>query len=288
MKFYGRSEEVCNRIIEQFETGNLPEALAPIFVNRSDNVPSSAWSWGNRFIQAIHGTADSRGFRQWESAGRKVSKGAKAIYILGPCIAKKTEQNEQGETVERTIIYGFKSIPVFPIEATEVADPKKWEAAGGVDVAEESRLERLPLREVAEAWGLKITSYNGKQGKSLGYYKPGWGIALGVENLATWAHELTHAADDRLGTIRRLSGQDPENEIVAELGGAVLLKLIGEDHQADIGGAWDYVKSYAGADKGKALRKCMKLIDRICSCVNLILKTADEMAKSDSRQAMAA
>ena len=45
----------------------------------------------------------------------------------------------------------------------------------------------------------------------------GASIALGVENLSTWAHEFIHAADDRLGHLTE-NGQHWRAEAVAELG----------------------------------------------------------------------
>ena len=89
IKFYGKSEDVVKRILDQFEGGTLPAAIKPLFVKRTDHVPSNAWSWNNQFIQAIMGTADSRGINQWNDAGRKVKKGCHAIHILGPLFAKK-------------------------------------------------------------------------------------------------------------------------------------------------------------------------------------------------------
>jgi len=271
---FGKSQEVCDMIIAEFEAGTVPKALAQVFVDRSDNVPSGSWSWRNRFITAIRGTSDARGFKQWKSAGRKVSKGAKAFHILGPCIGKRTEADDDGTEREISFLYGFKSIPVFALESTEIFDAELWEKCGGVDHVEENRLKDLPLAEVAELWNLKVTSYNGKGGSTLGYYQWGKGIALGTENLSTWMHELCHAADDKLGTIIKGSGQNQGNEIVAELGGAVLLHAMGYEVEADTGGAWDYIKSYSKNDKAKALTLCGKLIDRVCACVDLIIETA--------------
>ncbi len=286
MKFYGKSKDVCEGIIERFKTGDLPEALKPIFVNRSDNVPSSAWSFTNRFIMAIHGTYDARGFKQWNNAGRKVMKGAKAFYILGPCIRKIKETDpETGEEITFPLLYGFKSIPVFAIENTEIHDAEKWGKCGGVDTNEENRLKDLPLHEVAKFWGLNVTSYNGTKGKSLGYYTHGSTIALGVENLSTWVHELTHAADDKNGTLTKKPGQQPDNEVVAELGGAVILSIMGLDYDADLGGAWDYVKSYSKNDKDKAIKACVGLVNRICGCVDLIFKTATELTEGELKAA---
>ena len=274
LKFYGKSSEVAEKILSNFKAGNVPKALSQVFVNRNDNIPSSAWSWRNQFIAAIHGTADARGFQQWKLAGRRVSKGSKALHILAPCIGKRKERNEQGIEKEVTFLFGFRSIAVFGIEETEIFDEALWEKSGGVDLAEESRLKDLPLAEVAALWGLKVTSYNGNDRGAKGYYRHGKAIALGVENLSTWAHELVHAADDKQGLLVKSQGQDPSNEIVAELGGAVLLHIMGLEVEADQGGAWDYVKAYSKNDKAKALTLCGQLLDRTCKAVDLIIETA--------------
>lgn len=273
MKYYGQSKAVCEEILKRFESGDIPQALSNVFVKRSDDIPSMKWSWNNQFIQAIFGTGDSRGFNQWNSVGRKVKKGAKAIYILGPCFVKKTEKTESGDIKERQVLVGFRSIPVFRIEDTEVSDENLWKAAAK-DEAEENRLASLPFRDVAESWCLSIQSYNGQGAGYLGFYKHGQGIALGTQNLATWAHELVHAADDKNGTITKAGGQKRDNEVVAELGGAALLKMVGQEYAADLGGCWEYIKAYNENDSDKTIKYCFKMINRVCECLNLILETA--------------
>jgi hypothetical protein len=280
--FYGRSQEVAESILKRFEDGNLPDALAPMFVNRVDHIPCRSWSWTNQLVTALAGTSDARGFDQWKKAGRSVNKGARSFHILGPCL-KKFDDEKTGE--EKTVVYGFKSISVFRLEDTHIIDETKWAQSSGVDHKEEARLTELPLYEVATQWGLSVQSYNGQGSRYLGMYRYGTSIALGVQNLSTWTHELCHAADDRNGTITKKNGQDPGNEIVAELGGAVLLVMLGEEVQADLGGAWEYVKGYTGKDKAKAIKKCMELINRTCAAVNLILETAQ---KSNSGLELAA
>ncbi len=270
MKFYGKAKETCEKIINQFKDGDVPEVLKNVYVNRSDNIPAAKWSFQNRFLAAVNGASDARGFRQWQKAGRQVSKGSKAFHILGPCVGKKKDAN--GE--ETPIIFGFKSIPVFSKDSTEIADQVKWEKAGGIDLKEEKRLEAMPFYNLAKSWGLEVTSYNGKGGKILGSYSYGKGIAVGTENWSTWAHELIHAADDKAGNITMSSGQDTGNEIVAELGGAALLKMIGEDYEADLGGAWKYVSSYGGKD---TLSLCTKLLDRISKALDLVFSESKNL-----------
>ena len=115
-------------------------------------------------------------------------------------------------------------------------------------------------------------------------------IALGVENLSTWSHELIHAADDRLGTLTKRPGQQLDNEVVAEFGGAVLLECLGFSVESDRGGAFEYIEAYAEKHKKSAIGVCTDLIERTCACVVHILETAEELAagKPDDESAVQA
>ena len=97
-------------------------------------------------------------------------------------------------------------------------------------------------------------------------------IALGTENLSTWMHELTHAADDRLVGMK--GGQQIDPEVVAELGSAVLLECLGKPADADLGGAWNYIQHH---EKAEPITVCQRLLKRTCNAVALILDTADEL-----------
>ncbi|NQU22364.1 MAG: antirestriction protein [Candidatus Nealsonbacteria bacterium] len=279
MTFYKKAESAATLILEAFRTGNLPRALAPVFVHRKDNVPCRAWSWSNQLLAALSGTSDARGYRQWEQVGRHVKKGSKSFPILCPCV-RKFEDKETGE--EKRALYGFTSAPVFRLEDTDGA------SLPGPDPETLAWLESLPLRDVAESWGVSVDCFNGQSARYQGYYKHGEAIALGVKNLSTWAHELIHAADDRNKTITRAPGQQPDNEIVAELGGAILLEVLGHDTESDRGGCWEYVKAYAdkaGKDTGAA---CRALLKRTCDCVALILDSAEELHHAASEGIVAA
>jgi hypothetical protein len=88
---------------------------------------------------------------------------------------------------------------------------------------------------------------------------------------------LVHAADYRAGTITKTPGQQPDNEVVAELGGAILLEILGHEVEADRGGAWAYIKAYAEQAKIEPLTACVRTLNRTCDCVALILDTAEEL-----------
>ena len=272
-RFYRQAESAAQSILSAFESGNLPKALAPVFVRRKDGVPCRAWSWSNQLIAALAGTSDARGYRQWQAVGRQVKKGSKSFPILCPCIGKRTEKDgETGQEKDVQFIYGFTSAPVFRLEDTE-GDPLP-----PPDPEVMAWLESLPVVEVARSWGLSVDAYNGANASYYGYYKHGQGIALGVKDLSTWSHEMVHAADDRNLTITRAPGQQPDNEVVAELGGAILLEILGYETESDRGGCWEYVQRYASKTKRDTLAVCQSLLKRTCDCVALIVDTAEELA----------
>ncbi len=274
VRFYGKAEAAAKAILDAFQDPQeLPNALAPVFIRRKDNVPCRAWSWSNQLITAIHGHADARGFRQWQEVGRHVKKGERGFPILVP-LTKRIEQTdaETGEKSERVAVVGFKHAIVFGLSQTDgeplpPPDPDvcQW-------------IESLPLLDVACEWEISVEAYNGRTGAALGKYRHGQSIALGVENLSTWAHEMIHAADDRLGKLTE-RGQHWRSETVAELGGAVLLAILGHDHDADLGGCWDYVTAYAKDAGIEPLVACQRVLKRTCDAVALILDTAESLAE---------
>ncbi len=273
-KLYGKAADVGASIVERFkDPASLPAPLANVFIRRKDHSPCRAWSWGNQLIVALHGYSEARGFRQWGEVGRHVVKGQKAVYILAPCVKKFETEGDDGETNEGSAVYGFRSVPVFGLEQTD-GDPLP------VDAEAIAWLESLPLREVAESWGIAIQSYDGAEGGRLGFYScAGDRIGLGVQNLATWAHELVHGADDRnIGGLK--PGQRVDQEVVAELGSAILLTLLGRPVDADLGGCWRYVEAYASKTSKPTVDVCLELLNRTCKAVDLILTAAESLAST--------
>jgi len=276
MNYYGQAEGVAQSIVRAFEDANsLPKPLAQIFIHRKDGSHFSKWSWGNQLLVILRGFSDARGFNQWHDVGRWVKKGEKAFHILGP-VKKTIVDKETGE--EKSIVVGFKGVAVFGLEQTEgeplpIGDPEieKW-------------LDSLPLVGVAKAWGLSVDVFNGETANFLGIYRRRSGIALGVRNLSTWCHELVHAADDRNGTMKEL-GQHWRSETVAELGGAVVLELLGFKHEADLGGCWAYVKGYSEKEQITVVDACMKTLERTCKAVALILDTAEAIRQENEKPA---
>ena len=277
MKLYGeRTQAVAERIIDAFRSPeHLPGALAPVFVRRHDDVPCRKWSWHNQLVAAMSGTTDARGIKQWKKAGRHVVKGSEAIWILAPCTRRVTEEKD-GQEHERVIVFGFRAIPVFAVEDTRGEDLDE-------DKTQSDWISKLPLVDVAEAWGIQVDSYSYQDDAPLGLYRHssagGSSILLGVENLSTWAHEMVHAADHRL---TNLAGRKFHKEVVAELGGAILLECLGMTSDADLGGAFEYIERYSQDEKVPTVKACIQVLDRTCNAVNLILDQAQRLAMAQA------
>jgi len=272
MKNQEKAQKVAQQIVDAFQRGDVPKALAQIFIRRNIDSPTRHWSWRNQLLAMLEGHYDARGFRQWQQVGRSVKKGERAFYILGPCTRTAKKDNpEKGIKAGDKVLIGFRTIPVFGYSQTE-GEPYP-------DAEEQTAfIEALPLLDVARAWNIEVDTFDGEKSGRLGYiqHEPRQ-IGLGVKNLSTWAHELVHAADYRLGTFKEASGQDPSNEVVAELGGAVILECLGYTDESDRGGCYQYVRHYAAESKEKPVSICTALLDRVCACVTLILDTADEL-----------
>lgn len=270
-----RASKVADKLLNAFETGKAGKALAQTFMNCGGR-HCDGYSWRNRFLVALGGYSDAMGFKQWLSVGRCVKQGERAFYIWGPMF-RTFEDKETGEKTTRNT--GFKTLGVHGLEQTEIVNEAKWEKHNKANEQADQFLAELPLRSVAESWGLKVSAYDGRRASALGWYLRGQAIAVGVENLATWAHELCHAADYRNGKLVE-RGQHWRSETVAELGGAILMYCLGYEREADLGGAWEYISKYATTAKIEPLKACLDVLDRTCDAVALILEEAGVRDKS--------
>ncbi len=192
-------QAIAHQILDAFKAGTVPSALAQVFIRHKNHAdcPAARWSWRNQLTAALCGHYDARGFRQWQQVGRNVKKGERAFYILGPCMVKDREAESEEKDAYRLV--GFTAIAVFGYSQTE-GEPLPGQEE------EQAFINSLPLVGVARAWNLTVSTFNAEGGTRLGSYRSGSSIALGVENLSTWTHELVHGADDRRGTLVRTMG----------------------------------------------------------------------------------
>lgn len=248
-----RVAAISRDILAVFETGEVPAAMAQVFIRRNVAVPSRHWSFTNRLIGHLRGHVYAAGFRQWQILGRSVKPGERAFHIFGPCLVPDNEKaTEEAGEVPRVRLVGFVPIPVFGYLQTD------GKPLPGLE-DEPSFVDALPLVAVARFWGLSVGTYSAADFPGiLGHHLPGKGIGLGVKNLSVWAHELIHAADTRLGHPK---DSLLANEVVAQLGGAILLESLGYATESDRGGCLAYLERYARHAGRTVLPVALELLD---------------------------
>lgn len=252
-------KQTLQTILDQFKTGDIPKAVA-VSMFPTPDIPWSKWSLLNRTLVFLSGTMDARGYRQWQQANRFVKKGSKAIYILVPFI-KKVDDDGQ----EKMALYGFGCKPVFRAEDTD----------GQALEYEKLELPDLPLIERAQEWAISVKAIPGNY-RYHGYYSSGAKeIALATPEEKTFFHELSHAAHEKVkGKI--IEGQDPLQEIIAELSAQALCRMVGKQLADTTENSYRYIENYAGKIKMNPYTACLKVMSETEKVLNLILKADNE------------
>ena len=253
--------EKLDGILERFKNGDIPEAVAYSMYPVADDIPSAKWSLLNRTLMFLSGTADGRGYRQWLATKRYVKKGSKCFHILVPYI-RKVEDKKTGE--EKDALVGFMCRAVFRYEDT---DGEELEY-------KQIELPDLPLIDKAREWGISVRAIPGNY-VYYGYYSPKRKeIALATPEEKTFFHELSHAAHEEVkGKLKR--GQDPFQEIVAELSAQALCHIIGKQVNDTFGNSYQYIERYAEKAKMSPHSACLKVMSQTEKVLNLILKGKD-------------
>ena len=263
-----KAQTQLDALLEAFRTGEVETAIAKTMIPRhpDDVRPCDAWSLSNRLMCWVSGTADARGYRQWQEVGRHVTKGSKAVYILAPNTRSVTETDDAGEESKRTIVTGFRAVPVFRFEDTDGDDIPMFdydppEPPALVDVAE--RLE-VPVQYVGRPDATAYGSYRIDRDS----------ITLFTHDRQTFWHELAHAAHRRVLAQRGSAlqgGQQATQEAVAELSAAVLSRMYGAPND---GYSYNYLKGYSG--DGDAHRLALKVVADVEKVLALILGQAEK------------
>jgi len=264
--------ETLKSILQAFESGNIPKAIAHSMFPIPD-LPSSKWSFLNRITIFLSGTADARGFRQWMDAGRHVKKGAKAVYILVPRLIRRETTSATGEPEKQEILAGFMGRPVFRVEDTE-GEPLDYE---------QLELPPLPLMERAKEWGLSVKAVPGNYHYHGYFSQEKREIGLASKDEAVFFHELAHGAHTRLvGDLRTVPSW--EKEVVAELAAAALCRIVGKE-SSNLGNSFQYVKHYAEQEGLSPVKACLKVINQTEAVLTSILKQPPSSPKTGCEQA---
>ena len=252
---------VLNTILEKFESGDIPEAIAmasfPI-----PNLPSTKWSFFNRILMFLSGTCDARGYNQWRSAKRHIQKGSKAIHILVPCFKKR--RNEETKE-EKEVLSFFKAMPVFRAEDT---DGEKLDY-------QNIELPDIALTEKAKEWGISVKAVPGNYMYHGYYSSQRKEIAIATPEEFVFFHELSHVSHEKIvGKLK--PGQDSFQEIVAELSAEALCRIVGKAPGDTLGNTYRYINGYAKKLKLTPHSACLKVLRETEKVLGLILQPSNQ------------
>ena len=253
-------------LLNQFAKQDFPAEVGWQFIRRQSGlhaVPSDSWSSGNRWIMLACGTTDARGFGQWHQAERRVKPGSKALYICAPNTRKITSDDDNDPEAAKTVVAGFRWIPVFRVEDT-----------AGKPVPSTDYTPKIlpPLFDAAAKLGASV-KWQPFDGKALGRYRPSSSeIILSDQTALTYYHELMHHLDTQVEPIR--PGRLAEAELVAEFGGSVLCAIQGITGYES--SSYRYLRSYAdGKESDAVLRSIMAIAARVEKLVGIVLDAAN-------------
>ena len=253
-------------LLKAFKEPESLEIVAKSMFRRGIDIPSDNWSILNRLIMMRHGTMDARGPKAWFKIGRKVLKAGNFCIIAPKLWLKPVLDNDgkpvldaKGKEKKIPILVGFNPIPVWPIENTEGKE---------VDYKMDKEMPKFLCEQVAKSWGISIKQTFDNP-SFYGYFSSTKKeIVMATDSQATFFHELAHSADEKIqGKVKE--GQDAQQEIVAEMSAAVLMKMFGLKHGSK--NTYDYISKYADNLKKEPVDAVIPLVSRIGKAINLIL-----------------
>jgi len=249
-------KSVLDSILDQFKNSdNIPQMIALATFPTAD-FPMHKWSLLNQLVCYFSGLTDFRGYKQWLEVKRFVKKGEKSTHILVPWIKK--DKDDQGE--DKSHLAGFITACVFAVEQTE---GEKLEY-------QQLELPPFPLMDRAKELGVNVAAIPGSY-DHYGYYsQTNKVIALASPEECVFFHEVCHLADDKINGIK--TGQDPIQEITAELGALALCQIVGLDGSKHLGNHYRYIESYAKEVALSPYSAVLKVISNTEKILNFLLQ----------------
>ena len=252
------NEIVTNRIIEELEKGNIPwqrpwSTAGRYAMSHSTKKPYSLLN------QMLLRPGEYLTFEECKREGGKVKKGEKGNFVVSWAKIKKVETDEEGNE-RTTIIPRLKYYYVFEVSQCEgierncTEDPKTY---GNTPVESAENIITAYINR--ETVTFTATDSN------MAYYSPSEDVVVvpdlkyfeAVEEYySTSFHELTHStmhpdrcnrAEERKGKKVAFGSEEySKEELVAEIGAATLVNMIGLESDKSFKNSVSYIQSWIG------------------------------------------
>ncbi len=228
------------------------------------------------------------GYRHWQSLGRQVRRGERGIFVLAPCTRRVTDtDDETGETTDRTVVRGFRSVTVFDIAQTD-GDPLPTPTAPTLldGTAPGDLLDRLTLEITAAGFTYERAPLPPMHAGANGItdhtirtvtVRPDLPDAHAAK---TTAHELAHVllhGPDRAAGISR-----SQVEVEAESVAFIICTAAGLDPS---GYSLPYVAAWSGGDVDRITVTATRVLTTARTILDRIDPSIYEHAKGDATAA---
>lgn len=250
MRKFDIYQTITARIIEQLEQGLIPwtKPWKGVRSGAFNRVSKQPYSLLNQMLLSKSGEYAT--FKQWQNLGGHIRKGAKAEMVVYWNIIEKEEIDKDGEKVVVGIPI-LKYYNVFHISDVEGVEPLEKPFS---DVQPVENAEQL-IKDYITREGINYKETISDKA----YYSPITdSVVVPCKNqyqnindfYATAFHELTHSTGNksRLNRITKLaafgSHEYSKEELVAEIGSATLLNLLGLETSKTFRNTAAYIQSW--------------------------------------------
>ena len=246
-------EIVTNRIIEQLEKGVVPwqRPWTGVRSGAHNRVSGKPYSLLNQMLLKRDGEYAT--FKQWAELGGRIRKREKAETVVFWKIQQVTEKNEDGEEVKKSLPL-LRYYNVFHVSQVDGVEPKETAAlAEGEPIeAAEKVKEDYKGREHIEI--IETISNKAYYSPSGDYIKvPCKEQYTAIEEFySTLFHEMVHSTGHKsrlnrleAGAAAHFGGKDySKEELVAEIGSASLLNMLGIETAKTFNNSAAYIHSW--------------------------------------------
>lgn len=247
-------EMVTERIIEELEKGCVPwhKPWTGTPDGAYNRITKKPYSLLNQMLLGKSGEWAS--FKQWSDLGGHVKKGEKASIAVFWKINLYQEQNEDGEMITKNVplLRYYNVFHISQVEGVEPLPVEEREPVQPIESAEKLFQDYIKREKIQ----LEQTASNEA------YYSPTRDLIhlplmeqfVQIEEYYSTAfHEATHStmsatrcnrAEDRKGKVTFGSEEYSKEELVAEIGSASILNLLGIETPKSFSNSTAYIKSW--------------------------------------------
>jgi len=290
-------QSITNSLIQSLSEGRIPWRKPWVSIGgprmATNFVTNRRYSGVNTIITMMAETKNNwpvsywATFNQFRSIGCHIRKGSKATTIVYWSQIKKTVEDKNGDSVEKTIPY-LKTWNIFNVAQAEGEAIKKFHAQPELKTFDVDRTEFDATVAATEAridHGHELAAYLPLEDRII---LPDLGRNHSwPDYAATTLHELSHWSQPKHRL--NIEGSYAENELFAEITSSYLMAALGIPHADDMRNTKAYIQSWIKHVSGdpKAIWKASTASSRAAEYILSFSRPAEEADVENDAEAVA-